>query len=436
MSKNSENFFLVIEGLDGAGKTVISRYLVHNLTNLVGNEDKVKLTYEPHDPSCAGLFIRQVLTKKIKVDAITLATAFAANRLDHCVREINPFLRRRFKNRIIVCDRYYLSSLVYQSNELEKISIEKVWELNKNARKPDLIMFLDASDKTCYERMKLRRQEKELFEKNLRQTRKKYYEAIAFLRELGIDIVELNSDGSIQEVYNYICEALLNYGPKWLNLQPILFEEPVPQVFSLDGDRKFTVSAFAEKFNHHWNQGPILDEKMLHDSLSELIGDITANVAKLTFNDLGSLFLDLLSKMGFTVGSKLTWSDLDAYEIEYSLPLNINQQGTAVLISELHRYDIILKKAEDKHELSDFMLVFLPNSSKVMSDSYQRGRIRYSNGREGISPAIKIFGIDDIVKGVMITAMDLYYHEHLYTFSGNQKFKKILRNFMSSLNIE
>jgi dTMP kinase len=121
---HTDSFFLVIEGLDGSGKTEIARRLAQVLQMTF--KDKIKLTFEPHDPSCAGLFIRQVLMKKIrKFSPRTLALAFAANRLDHCDREITPFLTQG-KKRVVVCDRYYLSSLVYQTTR--DISTKEVIE--------------------------------------------------------------------------------------------------------------------------------------------------------------------------------------------------------------------------------------------------------------------------------------------------------------------
>ena len=88
----------------------------------------------------------------------TLALAFAANRLNHCDREINPFLSQG-ENRIVLCDRYYLSSLVYQTNN--RISMSEVMGYNNLARKPDIILFLDVSNRVCYERMKKRATSKE-----------------------------------------------------------------------------------------------------------------------------------------------------------------------------------------------------------------------------------------------------------------------------------
>ena len=148
------NFFLVIEGLDGSGKSAITRKLVNVFRH--GLCDRVNLTFEPHDPSCSGLFIRQVLMKKIPANSNTLALAFAANRSDHVEREIEEFLK--VDKSLVVCDRYYLSSLVYQSNDL--LSMEKVYLFNENVRKPDLILFLNASTQTCYKRMRKRPKKK------------------------------------------------------------------------------------------------------------------------------------------------------------------------------------------------------------------------------------------------------------------------------------
>lgn len=164
-------FFIVIEGLDGSGKTEISFQLSELLKNTSNLE--VKLTYEPHTTSCAGLFIRQALRHKIKnVNLKTLALAFATNRIDHYQREILPFLEKS-ENVILISDRYYLSSLVYQVNNDLDLSLEKVMEYNNSVIKPDLTLFLNASDSNCYKRMRERNEKKELFEIRLKNTREK-----------------------------------------------------------------------------------------------------------------------------------------------------------------------------------------------------------------------------------------------------------------------
>jgi len=203
MAKSS--LFIVIEGLDGSGKTSVARQLVDMLEHALNAS--VKLTYEPHDPSCAGLFIRQVLMKEIRnISPQVLPLAFAANRLDHCDRDINPWLDEG-AGRIVVCDRYYLSSLVYQSSE--DFPFESVMELNKFARRPDITFFINVSDKVCYERMKIRNQPQELFEENLSHSRKKYVDAMKYLRTTrGEQIVEVDGNGSIAEVVDAITSEI------------------------------------------------------------------------------------------------------------------------------------------------------------------------------------------------------------------------------------
>lgn len=214
MSEATNNFFLVIEGLDGSGKTEISRMLKRTLQETHGKD--VELTFEPHDPSAAGQFIRQVLAKRITTKDRTLALAFALNRADHNDRVINPFLDAG-QQRILICDRYYLSSLVYQSTPA--ITMEQVMMLNEGTRQPDLIIFLNASAETCYARMSKRPQDRELFERNLETTRQKYLNAIDFLRARGETIAEVNADGDRQTVFNALLNALAQHGPSWLRVQ-------------------------------------------------------------------------------------------------------------------------------------------------------------------------------------------------------------------------
>ena len=77
-----KSLFIVIEGLDGSGKTTVAKRLLE-----VANREfigKIKFTYEPNNPSAGGEFIRDILMKKItKFHPRVLAYAFAANRLDH-----------------------------------------------------------------------------------------------------------------------------------------------------------------------------------------------------------------------------------------------------------------------------------------------------------------------------------------------------------------
>ena len=197
---NKKSLFIVIEGLDGSGKSTASKELAKALDPL--SKGTVKWTYEPNNDMCGGLFIREVLTKKIPHDAPSvLPLAYATNRLDHCHRLIRPWLEG--EGHIVISDRYYVSSLVYQSRS--DLSFDKIMLYNEYAIKPDVIFFINVDSHVCYERMKIRNQPEELFEANLAESRQKYFDAIAFLRTTrNENIIEIDGSGTIAEVVEKI----------------------------------------------------------------------------------------------------------------------------------------------------------------------------------------------------------------------------------------
>lgn len=192
-----DSLFIVIEGLDGSGKSSASAALKERLDQKLAG--KVKRTYEPNNPMCGGEFIRDILEKRIQqFDPYVLSLAYAANRLDHNSRLIQPWLAKRDKH-IVICDRYYLSSLVYNSSDT--FSFDQVMLLNKAARKPDLIFFLNVSAEVCRERMNKRNEPLELFETKLDFYRKQYFSAIKYLQEeRGETIVKINGNQPLAKV--------------------------------------------------------------------------------------------------------------------------------------------------------------------------------------------------------------------------------------------
>ncbi len=186
--------FIVIEGLDGSGKSTAAKQLVVALESHY--KKQVQLSHEPNRAYCGGDYIRDVLAKKItQFHPRVLPMAFAANRLDHCTRLIQPCLDA---GQIVISDRYYLSSLVYQSSE--DFSFERVMAANEKALKPDIIFFLNVSNEVCYERMANRNEPEELFESRLDEFRTQYISAIHFLQEHHQDnIVEIDGNGTVKQ---------------------------------------------------------------------------------------------------------------------------------------------------------------------------------------------------------------------------------------------
>ncbi len=209
----SDHCFLVLEGLDGSGKTEISRRLADQLAKSLG-ANRVLLTYEPHNPSAAGEYCRDVLAKRITVSSRTLALAFALNRADHNERVIAPFLNGGDR-RVVICDRYVMSSLVYQSTG--GLTIDDVLALNSGARSPDLTLFLDVRPEISEQRIGQRQDHRELFEERFAETRQKYFSVIDLLRQRGEQIELIDANGTPLDVLDGIRAALKRCAPRWLD---------------------------------------------------------------------------------------------------------------------------------------------------------------------------------------------------------------------------
>lgn len=142
-----EGHFIVIEGIDGSGTTTQCSILVDRLSQ---KGLPAHITREPSDGPI-GVLIRQILTGRVVVPGhhgarpptwATMATLFAADRLDHLEAEINPNLTDGVT---VVCDRYDYSSVAYQtvsSGGGDDVS-KWVLELNRRARRPHLTIVLD-----------------------------------------------------------------------------------------------------------------------------------------------------------------------------------------------------------------------------------------------------------------------------------------------------
>ncbi|MGB7395489.1 MAG: dTMP kinase [Pricia sp.] len=420
---NKKSLFVALEGLDGSGKTSVARYIAGVLNT--SKQSKVKLTYEPHDPSCGGLFIRQVLTKRITdFSPKVLALAFAANRLDHCAREIDPWLEGG-DGRLVLCDRYYLSSLVYQSSDT--MDFEEVYALNDAATRPDLIFFLNVSNEVCYERMKHRNQARELFETNLSQTREKFHQAMDFLRdEKGENIIEIDASGSIQKVAGTILSELYKMDSSLDPEQSLKASGMIPEkknTTGLSSERRAILgdnqsyraeNAIAELRilgrlkSEKVEEGAIAREEGLTGPAAEknVLGWLETKINNLSLDQLAGLFLGYIEEKNYTLKGKLSGTELDAFEIGYQLPEALPLRGIALIIPEAQRYDDILKLAPNIPNMSDFMFVFCPGPSELAIDYYERSILKYNADiiREGLFPSVKLITQRNLAQSIWLTA--------------------------------
>jgi len=150
---------IVLEGLDGAGTTTQARRLADHL-NAHGHAAHV--TREPSDGPI-GVLIRQMLTggHAIPGQALSQSTfglLFAADRLDHLQREVEPRLAAGVT---VISDRWYHSSLAYQGTGADR---DWITELNARARRPDLTLFLEVRAEVAAARRAAAGRVQELFE--------------------------------------------------------------------------------------------------------------------------------------------------------------------------------------------------------------------------------------------------------------------------------
>ena len=161
----SRGYFIVLEGIDGSGTTTQAHLLHETLESSFG---RCLLTREPSDGPI-GMLIRQILKGRLTgrdigggsapFDPKSLALLFAADRLDHLQSEIVPAIKA---GSLVVSDRYLLSSLAYQSVDAE---LTWVKEINRQAVKPDLTLFLDVPHDLALQRLAESRADTERFEK-------------------------------------------------------------------------------------------------------------------------------------------------------------------------------------------------------------------------------------------------------------------------------
>jgi dTMP kinase len=111
MNTGTKGVLIILEGADGTGTTTQAQLL---FTWLLNNFPQTKpiLTAEP-TTSPVGVFIRNILTKKEKVDITSrgMASLFFADRTEHFAQLINPALD---VGQWVICDRNWQSTLVYQ----------------------------------------------------------------------------------------------------------------------------------------------------------------------------------------------------------------------------------------------------------------------------------------------------------------------------------
>jgi dTMP kinase len=197
-------YFIVLEGIDGSGKTSIGKFLENRLSE----EMKVKFTCEPDDLQIIERLerIQQLPASAELVQAKALL--FTADRALHTLK-VMQWLQEGTN---VICERYFMSTLAYQSAELQELEEPPEWmlrwlrEINKPyIAIPDLLILLDSHPDNALRRLSERASKK--------APRLPYYERPEMLRRVAECYDEeyrryerrklrLDADSEIEELRN------------------------------------------------------------------------------------------------------------------------------------------------------------------------------------------------------------------------------------------
>jgi len=186
-----KGIFIVLDGLDGSGKSETVR-LLHDYLSKNSRYD-ILMTMEPTEGKY-GKEIRSILAseKNPKINGQKMLELFIRDREEHLRDTVIPFLNKLDAEvNIVICDRYYYSTIAFQATQ--GLDIKMLIEINKEFLKPEVAFIMDIKPKIALERIKDR--EKEKFEniEFMNKLRERFLEMPKLLND-NIKIIDASRD--------------------------------------------------------------------------------------------------------------------------------------------------------------------------------------------------------------------------------------------------
>ena len=152
--------FIVLEGIDGAGKTTQAERLEAYLTS---QGRRVLRTAEP-TTFPTGVALRRALGGEEKKSECEMATLFVLDRIAHNVHPTEGIEALLSQGVDLICDRYYYSTLAYQGQSTDYGWVRDMNLSCPQIRKPDLCIYLDLTPEQSLERILKGRDRVEIYE--------------------------------------------------------------------------------------------------------------------------------------------------------------------------------------------------------------------------------------------------------------------------------
>jgi len=190
--------FIVFEGIDGSGKTSVTKAVASKL-----NKHDIILTGEPTD-TWLGDAVRR--SHEEDSNPFTEAFLFLADRAAHS-EAIRLWLK---KGKTILCDRYYHSTVAYQSAAMEgKVDFDSfAWLLEANMKvsiEPDTVFLFKVDPEIALKRVSSRGKLSKFERLEFLTKVAANYDRLAKLRK---NIIIVDSNGSLGKVIDEVMRRL------------------------------------------------------------------------------------------------------------------------------------------------------------------------------------------------------------------------------------
>lgn len=206
----NKGLFIVFEGGEGSGKSSIAQMVVDYLND---NDIPSILTQDPNKTLPATKQLREfILNSDYEIDKFTETLLFGAARNELIKNVIEPALS---EGKIVICDRFLLSNLVYQSTN--GVDIQKIEKLNSLIIPynlyPNLNIFFDIEPQIGLDRISKNsdREVNNYDEKSLdyhNKIRERYLELVNDL--YYYESVVIDASKSLEEVFEDVKNIVLN----------------------------------------------------------------------------------------------------------------------------------------------------------------------------------------------------------------------------------
>ncbi len=153
----NQGVLIVIEGIDGAGKSTQARLLLKKLRS----EGYPAAYFREPTRGKWGREIKKLAKRADSLSPEEELALFIKDREENVKRNLRPALSRK---KVVILDRYYFSTIAYQG--AKGIRPARIKKLHKNfAVKPDLVFILDIDPAEGLERIRARKKKDVLFER-------------------------------------------------------------------------------------------------------------------------------------------------------------------------------------------------------------------------------------------------------------------------------